>query len=168
MRRRRRVAERIRRWAGRHRPLAVDRHAGGVDHAPEPPCGGPHGSGGRADDGTAAAADTFERPERHQQRVGAGESNHFANDIAAGAGLDHHPRAHRHGVDRSRDLNHQPAHADDAAVNLDPVQFLDLLGERFHGKPAFTYGVPSSVSRHRLVAVLNFVFTRVVNHCVTV
>ena len=35
-------------------------------------------------------------------------------------------------MDRPGDLDHQPAHADDAAVDLDAVEFGDLLGQRFH------------------------------------
>jgi hypothetical protein len=32
--------------------------------------------------------------------------------------------------------NHQPAHADNAAVDLDAVKFVDLFGQRLHGAPA--------------------------------
>ena len=35
-------------------------------------------------------------------------------------------------MDRPGDLDHQPAHADDAAVDLDAVEFVDLFGQRFH------------------------------------
>ena len=35
-------------------------------------------------------------------------------------------------MDRTGDLDHEAAHADDAAVDLDPVQFADLLGKCFH------------------------------------
>ena len=83
-------------------------------------------------DGLAAAPHAFERRERHQQRVGAGEADDLAGDEAAGAGLDNDARADRHGVDRSRDLHHQAAHADDAAVDLDVVEFGDLFGECLH------------------------------------
>ena len=43
-----------------------------------------------------------------------------------------HPRPDRHGVDRPGHLDHQPAHADNPAVDLDPVEFRDLFGKGFH------------------------------------
>ena len=49
-------------------------------------------------------------------------------------GLDQHARADRHGMDRPGDLDHQAAHADDAAIDLDAVELRDLLGERLHGQ----------------------------------
>jgi hypothetical protein len=36
-------------------------------------------------------------------------------------------------VQRAGNLHHQPAHADDAAIDLDTVEFVNLLGERLHG-----------------------------------
>jgi hypothetical protein len=45
-------------------------------------------------------------------------------------GLD--PGTGRHLVDRTGDLDHEAAHADDAAVDLDPVQFADLFGKCFY------------------------------------
>src|ERR1700733_11855066 len=34
-------------------------------------------------------------------------------------------------------LDHQTAHADDAAINLDAVEFVNLFGERLHGATGF-------------------------------
>jgi hypothetical protein len=46
-------------------------------------------------------------------------------------------------VDGPGDLDHQPAHADDPAVDLDPVNIANLLGKGFQGLLAFTFA-PSS------------------------
>ena len=132
MRGRRRIAKRIGGRPERQRPLAIDRLAHGVDDAPEPGRGRPHRGGKRRDDGAAAAPHALERAERHQERVGARKSNHLAGDVAAGAGLDHDAGADRHGVDGPGGLDHQAAHRDDAAVDLDAVELVDLVGERFH------------------------------------
>jgi hypothetical protein len=156
--RRRRVAECIRCRTGRQRPFAIDRIASGVDHTTKPTFRRPHGGSGRTHDGAASAAHTFKRPKWHQQHVRPRKSHDFADDVTAGAGLDHHAGTHRHGVDRSRGFDHETAHTDDAAIDLDPVKLRDLLRQSFH----------ESVPRHGLVAALNSVFTRVVNHCVTV
>ena len=99
-------------------------------------------------DGRTAAApsDTMARQprrtpssarKRHQQRIAAGKSDHLAGDRARLAGLDHDARADRHGMDRPRHLHHQAAHADDAAVDLDAVEFRDLFGAKpsSSGKP---------------------------------
>ena len=48
------------------------------------------------------------------------------------AGLDDDAGADRHGVQRPGHLDHQAAHADHPAVNLDSVQFLDLLEQSPH------------------------------------
>ena len=74
-------------------------------------------------------------------------------------GLDHDAGADRHGVQRARDLDHQAAHADHAAVNLDAVEFLDLLEQSLHA---------GGSAGNQLRARLNPLFTRVVNHYVTV
>ena len=99
---------------------------------PSQPSEGRTAAGDRRDDGAAAAPHAFERAERHQERIVAGKADDLAGDRAAGRGLDQHLGADRHGVDRSRDLDHQAAHADHPAVDLDAVQFSDLFGERFH------------------------------------
>ena len=98
-----------------------------------------------AHDGAAAAAHAFERAERHQEGILAGEADDLAGDVAAvAAAFDHDPGADRHGMDRSGDLHHQAANADDAAIGFDAVEFCDLFGERFHAidpaliKPALT------------------------------
>ncbi len=130
---RRIVAEAIGRRPRRQRALAVDRLAHRVDDAAEPARRRPHRRRGGADDGPAAAPHPFERAERHQQRILAGETDHLAGDIAfVAAGLDHDPRADRHGVDRSGDLDHQAAHPDDPAIGLDSVELRDLFGQRLH------------------------------------
>ena len=58
------------------------------------------------------------------------------------------------------DLDHQAAHADDAAIYIDAVDIADLFRERLHCEnlkfPRFSR------------ATLNLVFTRIVNHYVTV
>jgi hypothetical protein len=63
---------------------------------------------------------------------GITKADHLTGDRAVIAGLDQQPRPDRHGVDRSRDLDHQPAHPDHPAVNLDPVELGDLFGQGFH------------------------------------
>ena len=70
-------------------------------------------------------------------------------------------------MDRSGHLDHQPAHADHPAVDLDPVKFGDLFGQGFHADLVVPAGsrVKETVSFN---VGLNPVFTRVVNHCVTV
>ena len=80
----------------------------------------------------AAAPHALQRRKRHQQRMGAGKSHHLARNGAAAAGLDRHPGADRHGVDRPGHLNHEAAHADHPAVDLDSVEFRDLFSEGFH------------------------------------
>ena len=63
-------------------------------------------------------------------------------------------------MDGPGDLHHQPAHADDAAINIDAVEVGDLFGERFHCE---------NLKFRRFIGLaLNFVFTRIVNHYVTV
>src|SRR5262249_16869924 len=123
-------AERIGRGAGIERALAVDRLTHGVDHAAEPAERGPHCRRRRYHHRAAAATHAFERREWHQQRIGTGEAHHLAQDWLAG--LDHHPRPDRHRVNGARDLDHEAAHADDAAIDLDPVEVADLFGQRFH------------------------------------
>jgi hypothetical protein len=137
MRRRRRVAKRIGRGTRIERALAVDRLAHGVDHAAEPAERGPHRRRRRRHYRAAAATHAFERRERHQQRVGAGEAHHLARDRLTG--LDHHPCTDRHRVDGAGDLDHEAAHADDATVDLDPVELADLLREGFHGVAATAF-----------------------------
>ena len=107
---------------------------------PSQPLRRPHRRRGGADDGAAAAAHPFERAERHQQGILAGEADHLAGDVAAiAAALDHDPGADRHGVDRSGDLHHQAADPDDAAIGFDAVELRDLFGERLHAiEPVMT------------------------------
>ena len=38
-------------------------------------------------------------------------------------------------MERPGDFDHQAAHADDPAIDLDAVEFVDLFGERFHRRP---------------------------------
>src|ERR1700733_11745113 len=38
-------------------------------------------------------------------------------------------------MQRARNLDHQAAHADHAAINLDTVEFIELLGKRLHRQP---------------------------------
>ncbi len=139
----------IRRRPRRQRPLAVDRLAHGVDDAAEPAFGGPDRAGRGGDDGAAAAPHAFQRRKRHRQRMGAGKADHLAGNAAAGAALDVEPRADRHGLDRPGHLDHQPAHADDAAVDFDAVDIGNLFGEGFHGARSgacrFAAGTPLTV-----------------------
>src|SRR5713226_8668488 len=120
---------RRREWAGG----GVLRNGQG-DGPAEPAGAGAHGAGDRRDDGAAAAPHPFERRERHEERVGPGEADHLAGDGRPLPGLDPDPRADRHGVDRPGDLDHEAAHADDAAIDLDPVQLGNLLGQSLHAK----------------------------------
>src|SRR5262249_10553901 len=62
-----------------------------------------------------------------------GKADHLSRDEPVAAGLDHDARADAHGVDRAGDLHHQPAHADDAAIDVDAVEVADLLGQRLQG-----------------------------------
>ncbi len=122
-----------RRGALRQRSLAVDRLAHGVDDAAEP--GRP-----TAAPAPAALAITARQPRRTPSRLPNGISTALApakpitsqGMIAVRAGLDHDPRADRHRVDRSGDLDHQAAHAHNAAINVDGIEVGDLLGERLH------------------------------------
>ena len=63
-------------------------------------------------------------------------------------------------MNRPGDLDHQAAHADHAAINIDAVDVADLLGECFHCENLKFSRISSRA--------LNFVFTRIVNHYVTV
>jgi hypothetical protein len=36
-------------------------------------------------------------------------------------------------MERSGYFNHQPAHANNAAIDFDAVEFVNLFGQRFHG-----------------------------------
>src|SRR4029079_8354404 len=80
----------------------------------------------------AAAAYAFEAGERHHHRIVPGEADHLGGDEAVGAGFDHDAGADRHRMHRPRDLDHQPANADHAAIDIDAVEVADLLGERLH------------------------------------
>jgi hypothetical protein len=80
-------------------------------------------------------AHAFKWSEGHQQRERPGESDHFTRNILSWS-LDNHSCANRHGMQRSGNFHHQPAHADNAAVDLDTVKFVDLFGKRLHGAPA--------------------------------
>ena len=84
------------------------------------------------DHGAATAPDSVEAAERHHDGVAAGEADDFGRDEAAPAGLDHDPRADRHGVNRAGDLDHQAAHAHDTAIYIDAVDIADLFCERLH------------------------------------
>ena len=64
--------------------------------------------------------------------MGAAEPHDLARNGASAPGLDHDPGADRHGMEGARDLDHEAAHADDPAIDLDPVELADLFGQRFH------------------------------------
>src|ERR671915_438771 len=53
----------------------------------------------------------------------------FIARTPSSSGLDHHPCADRHRVNGPCDLDHQTAHADDPAINVDGIDVGDLLGE---------------------------------------
>jgi hypothetical protein len=89
-------------------------------------------AGGIGDHGAAAAPHPFKPGERHHHRVAAVEADDLGRDEAIAAGLDHDAGADRHRVNGACDLDHQAAHADDAAINIDAVDVADLLGECFH------------------------------------
>ena len=120
----------------------------------------PHLACGIGDHGAAAAPHAFEAGERHHHRIVAGEADDLGGDEAVAAGLDHDAGADRHRVNGSGDLHHQAAHADDAAIYVDAVDVADLFGERLHCE---NLKFPRFIGR-----ALNFVFTRIVNHYVTV
>ena len=88
----------------------------------------------------AAVAITARQPRRTPSSAANGISTallpekpiDLGGDEAVAAGLDHDPRADRHGMDRPRDLDHQPAHADHTAIDLDAVDIADLLRQRLH------------------------------------
>jgi hypothetical protein len=50
--------------------------------------------------------------------------------------LDDDACANRHGIERTGHLDHKAAHPDHAAIDIDTVEFVDLLGQRFHGVAA--------------------------------
>ena len=63
-------------------------------------------------------------------------------------------------MNRPRDLDHQPAHAHNTAIYIDAVDVADLLRKRLHCENLkFPRFEPEA---------LNLVFTRIINHCVTV
>ena len=93
-------------------------------------------AGGRAHDGAAAAAHALRAAPNGISSALAPEKPTTSQAMIALAGLDHDPGADRHGVDRARDLDHQAAHADHAAVDLDAVEFGDLFGQRLHARNA--------------------------------
>src|ERR1019366_7392908 len=92
----------------------------------------PHLTRGIGNHSAAAAPDAFEAGERHHHGVVAIEADDFGRDKAIAAGIDHDAGADRHRVNRPCDLDHQAAHADHAAINVDAVDVADLLGERLH------------------------------------
>src|SRR6185437_7777296 len=145
MRRWGRRAERIRCRSRRQRPQSVDRFTQGVDDAPEPGLRRPHRAGGGRDHRAAATPHPVKSRERHCQRIAVGKADYLAGDGAAGAGLDDQPGANRHGVDRTGDLDHEPTHADDAAVDLHAVEVAYLLGQGLH---------PARASAHRAAGEL--------------
>ena len=85
----------------------------------------------------AALAMTARQPRRTPSRPANGITTALlpekpmtsARDEAVAAGLDHDAGADRHRVDRAGDLDHQPAHADHAAIDIDAVDVADLLGQ---------------------------------------
>jgi hypothetical protein len=114
------------------RPFAIDGFAERVDHAAKPGDGRPHRSCYRCHQRTAAAAHAFQRRERHQQCVLSREPDDFARNVVARR-FDHHAGADRHCVQRAGNFHHQAADADDAPINLNAVEFVNLFGQRLHG-----------------------------------
>ena len=133
VRQRRRVAERIRRRPVEQRALAVDRLAQRIDDPAEPADGRPHRTGDGGDHGLAAAPNAFERRKRHQQGITRGKPDHLAGDRLRRR-LNNDARANRHRMQGTGDFDHQAAHADHAAVDLDAVEFVDLLSQCLHRK----------------------------------
>ena len=126
----------------RQRPLAVDRTPERVDDAAEPAARRPHADDLVAHMRRAAAAHARKGAERHRQRTLPGEPDDLARDHAAAAGLDLDPPADMHRRDRPGDLDEEPAHGGDAAVDLEWRQRFD--GPFHGGKAAFAF------LRHRL------------------
>ena len=96
------LRKRIGRRPRRQRALAVDRLAHGVDHAAEPARRRPHRRRRRRDT-------TARQPRRTPSSAPNGISSALAPEkpttsqgIGVAAGLDHHPGADRHGMDRAR------------------------------------------------------------------
>ena len=129
-------------------------------HAAEPGGRRPHLAGGIGDDGPAAAPHAFQAGERHHQGVAAGEADHFGGNEAVAAGVDHDAGADRQRMDGAGDLDQQATHAGHAAEDVDAVDIADLLGEGLHRE---TLKFPRFDA-----SGLNIVFTRIVNHYVTV
>src|SRR5215204_6536203 len=113
-----------------------------VDDAAEPAARRPHADDLVAHMRRAAAAHARKGAERHRQRALAGEADDLARDHAAAAGLDLDPPADMHRRDRPGDLDEEPAHGGDAAVDLEWRQRFD--GPFHGGKAAFAF------LRHRL------------------
>ena len=130
--RRRRIAVGHRRGALRQRPLAVDRLAHRIDDSTQPQWRRPHLTRRVGDDGTAAAPDTLEAGERHHHGIVPGEADDLRWDESIAAGLDYDAGTHRHRVNGACDLDHQAAHADDAAIYIDAIDVGDLFGECLH------------------------------------
>jgi hypothetical protein len=103
-----------------------------VEDPAEPQRRRPHLACGIGDDGATAAPDALEARERHHHGIVAGEADDFGGDETIAAGVDHDARADRHRVNRTCDLDHQAAHADHAAIDIDAVDIADLLGQRLH------------------------------------
>ena len=80
----------------------------------------------------AAAPHTLKRAVGHGQSQSAGKADHLTRNTGAVAAVQRQARADRHGVNGPGDLDHQPAHADDPAINLDPVNIPDLLSQCLH------------------------------------
>ena len=78
--------------------------------------------------------------------MAVGEADDLAGDRPADRGFDGQTRADRHGVDRPGDLDHQPAHADHAAIDLDAVDIDDLFGEGFHALQSRKISVERTVN----------------------
>ena len=93
--------------------------------------------------------------------MGTVKADDLAGDRSAASGLDQHPRADRHGMDRPRGLDHQAADADDPSVNFGSVEFTDLFRQGLHDSRAF---IGFLSKRLPPSGRFNLVFTRVVNH----
>src|SRR5947209_9718208 len=57
-------------------------------------------------------------------------------------------------MDRSRDLDHQAADADDAAVDLDLIKLGDLVGKRFHDSSSIRMVIGIPLTGHLPVSLM--------------
>ena len=117
--------------------LAFDRFAQRINHAPK-----------AADGRTAPSTDvtSARQPRRTPSKeangirgVWSGKSDDLARNGFAGS-FDDYPGPDRHGVQRSCDLNHQAAHADDPSIDLTPSSSLICSASVFMPQSGFESG----------------------------